>query len=208
MDRCAPPHLGLNALSSANPCTRRPERGAPSVAGSVYRRCACREPLTGRQRGVQCHMLDDPSHGRWYYWIKVTGADGVRRRVRRGGFASEPAAIAARHAAVGQPSPRVLAQAWTVEKCCWSRPSRPRPTQRAIGMSRRVAAGDDEPGAGEWFADGCLGPGFVLTGAGGAQVEQLHESVGVRAVPRQCRGTPNLQRSRRVAVDNATTQPP
>jgi hypothetical protein len=46
----------------------------------------------------------------------VTGADGLRRRVRRGGFASEPAAIRARDAAVGQPSPRVLAQAWTVEK--------------------------------------------------------------------------------------------
>jgi len=61
-------------------------------------------------------MLEDPSHGRWYYWIKVTGADGLRRRVRRGGFASEPAATAARDAAVGQPSPRVLAQAWTIEK--------------------------------------------------------------------------------------------
>jgi hypothetical protein len=61
-------------------------------------------------------MLDDPSHGRWYYWIKVTGADGLRRRVRRGGFASESAAIAARDAAITEPSPRVFAQAWTVEK--------------------------------------------------------------------------------------------
>ena len=61
-------------------------------------------------------MLDDPSHGRWYYWIKVTGADGLRQRVRRGGFASEPAAIAARDAAVGRPSPRLLTQAWTVGK--------------------------------------------------------------------------------------------
>jgi hypothetical protein len=61
-------------------------------------------------------MLDDLSHGRWYYWIKVTGADGLRQRVRRGGFACEPAAIAARDAAIIEPSPRVLAQGWTIEK--------------------------------------------------------------------------------------------
>lgn len=111
-------HWVDDSLRRCRPNVRRPrpDPGAPSVAGSVYRRCACREPLTGRQRGAQCHMLDDPSHGRWYYWIKVTGADGLRQRVRRGGFLSEPAAIAARDAAAGQPSPRVLAQAWTVEK--------------------------------------------------------------------------------------------
>jgi hypothetical protein len=60
--------------------------------------------------------LGYPSHGTWYYWIKVTDADGLRKRVRRGGFATEEAAIAARDAAVAAPSPRVLAQAWTVER--------------------------------------------------------------------------------------------
>jgi hypothetical protein len=82
-------------------------------------------------------MLEEPSHGSWYYWIKVTDADGLRKRVRQGGFASEQAAIAARDAAIIEPSPRVLAQAWTVEK--W------RPTgwiswtcdpQRCVGMPR------------------------------------------------------------------------
>jgi hypothetical protein len=46
----------------------------------------------------------------------MTGADGLRKRIRRGGFASGEAAIAARDAAVAEPSPRVLAQAWTVGK--------------------------------------------------------------------------------------------
>jgi integrase len=82
----------------------------------VYRRCACREPSTGRQWGARCHRLEDPSHGRWYYWIKVTAADGLRKRIRRGGFTSEEAAIAARDAALTEPSPRVVAQAWTVQK--------------------------------------------------------------------------------------------
>jgi hypothetical protein len=61
-------------------------------------------------------MLEDPSHGSWYYWIKVTDADGLRKRARRGGFPSDEAAIAARDAALTEPSPRVLAQAWTVQK--------------------------------------------------------------------------------------------
>lgn len=72
--------------------------------------------LAGRQWGARCRTLKDPSHGRWYYWVKVTDAQGLRRRVRRGSFESEQAAIAARDAAVTEPSPRVLAQAWTVQK--------------------------------------------------------------------------------------------
>jgi integrase len=97
-------------------CRPRPDPGPPSIAGTVYRRCACRNRLTGRQWGAQCHMLEDPSHGSWYYWIKVTDAAGLRKRVRRGGFPSDEAAIAARDAALTEPSPRVLAQAWTVQK--------------------------------------------------------------------------------------------
>jgi hypothetical protein len=46
----------------------------------------------------------------------VTDAEGFRRRLRRGGFPSEEAAIAARDTAAAEPSPRVLAQAWTVKR--------------------------------------------------------------------------------------------
>lgn len=107
-----------DGLRRCRPNVRRPRPGlgAASTAGAVYRRLACREPSTGRQWGARCHMLEEPSHGSWYYWIKVTDADGLRKRVRQGGFASERAPIAARDAAITEPSPRVLAQAWTMEK--------------------------------------------------------------------------------------------
>jgi hypothetical protein len=82
----------------------------------VYRRCGCRDDVTGRQWGARRRVLEDPSHGSWYYWIKVTAENGARVRVRHGGFEDEPAAIEARDAAIAEPSPRVLALAWTVEK--------------------------------------------------------------------------------------------
>jgi hypothetical protein len=28
--------------------------------------------------GARCRTLEDPSHGRWDYWIKVTDASGLR----------------------------------------------------------------------------------------------------------------------------------
>lgn len=46
----------------------------------------------------------------------MADAEGFRRRLRQGSFASENAAVATRDVAVAEPSPRVLAQAWTVRK--------------------------------------------------------------------------------------------
>jgi hypothetical protein len=50
----------------------------------------------------------------------VTGADGLRRRVRRGGFASEPAAIRARDAARGERAIAALKTSKILAKprCC------------------------------------------------------------------------------------------
>jgi hypothetical protein len=39
-----------------------------------------------------------------------------------------------------------------------------------------VSAGDDEAGPGERITDGGSGPRFMLAGAGGTEVEQLHEA--------------------------------
>jgi hypothetical protein len=66
--------------------------------GSIYRRCGCRGGAAGAPRAAACPLLaDDPGHGSWYYAIDLPRrADGrVRRRVRRGGFATEEAALAA-----------------------------------------------------------------------------------------------------------------
>jgi hypothetical protein len=62
-------------------------------AGGVHRRCGCADPVTGRQLGERCPRLIDDEHGSWYLRLELlTGADGRRRRVRRGGYPTGPAA--------------------------------------------------------------------------------------------------------------------
>ncbi|RJQ81676.1 site-specific integrase [Amycolatopsis panacis] len=64
----------------------------------VFKRCGCREPETGKQRGAECSRLDEAGHGSW--WFTAEGpvtADGARSRVRRGGYATEEAAGEARN---------------------------------------------------------------------------------------------------------------
>ena len=62
--------------------------------GSVFRRCGCRDQLTGRLRGAGCPELSSARHGSWYFSIDLPAAAGGRRRMRRGGFASRAAAAA------------------------------------------------------------------------------------------------------------------
>ncbi|WP_431991975.1 tyrosine-type recombinase/integrase [Streptomyces albogriseolus] len=70
--------------------------------GSVYRRCGCKEPVTGedgapvldakgrpktRELGAECPDLGKRDHGSWYYYVELPpGPRGERRRPRRGGF--------------------------------------------------------------------------------------------------------------------------
>jgi integrase len=63
--------------------------------GSVYRRCGCRDEATGRLLGARCPGLGAPEHGSWYFSADLPSAAGERRRVRRGGFATQAAAVAA-----------------------------------------------------------------------------------------------------------------
>jgi hypothetical protein len=63
--------------------------------GSVYSRCGCRDEATGRLLGASCSGLGSPEHGSWYFSADLPSAAGQRRRVRRGGFASRAAAVAA-----------------------------------------------------------------------------------------------------------------
>jgi len=63
--------------------------------GSVFRRCGCTDPVTGRQYGTRCPRLAAGSrHGSWYVRLELpTGLDGRRRRIRRGGYPSRKAAV-------------------------------------------------------------------------------------------------------------------
>jgi integrase len=63
--------------------------------GSVFRRCGCRDQATGRLLGARCPGLSSRRHGTWYFSVELPSAAGDRRRVRRGGFASSAAAVAA-----------------------------------------------------------------------------------------------------------------
>lgn len=63
--------------------------------GRVYRRCACRDPETGKQLGAQCPALkSDTKHGKWTFAVDVPTLESRRKTVRRGGFATRRAAQA------------------------------------------------------------------------------------------------------------------
>ena len=64
--------------------------------GSVFRRCGCTDPVTGRQYGPACPRLGAGGrHGSWYVRLELpAGLDGHRRRIRRGGYPSRKAAVA------------------------------------------------------------------------------------------------------------------
>ena len=64
------------------------------VAGSVFKRCGCRDAATGRLLGARCALLLAEGHGSWYFSVELSGGVGGRRRLRRG-FASRDAAVAA-----------------------------------------------------------------------------------------------------------------
>jgi integrase len=72
--------------------------------GSVFRRCGCRDQAAGRLLGGRCPRLSSRRHGTWYFSVELPSPAGERRRVRRGGFASRAAAVAALEALSG-PSP-------------------------------------------------------------------------------------------------------
>ena len=63
--------------------------------GTLYRRCGCRDEATGRSLGAGCPGLEAPEHGSWYFSIDLPSAARERRRVRRGGFTTRVAAVAA-----------------------------------------------------------------------------------------------------------------
>ncbi len=83
--------------------------------GSVYRRCGCRDENTGRLLGARCPGLRSAGHGSWYFSAELRSAAGERRRVRRGGFATRAAAVAALEAVASPaagPQPGLTTGEW------------------------------------------------------------------------------------------------
>jgi len=88
--------------------------GVDYAIGTLYRRCGCRS-IDGRQLGFSCPRLEsEPEHGRWYLAAQIDGVDGLRTRVRKGGFASRADAKRALTEFHALPSAQALARTWTV----------------------------------------------------------------------------------------------
>jgi hypothetical protein len=69
--------------------------------GSVFRRCGCRDQVTRRLLGARCPKLGSARHGSWYFSAELPSPAGDRRRIRRGGFVTRAAAVAALEALLG-----------------------------------------------------------------------------------------------------------
>jgi integrase len=60
------------------------------LKGSTYRRCACRDPETGKQYGQSCPKLKNKRHGVWNVRQELPPrGDGTRRTFRRGGYSTK-----------------------------------------------------------------------------------------------------------------------
>lgn len=69
------------------------------MSGSIFKRCRCRDE-EGRDLGTRCPKLKrtdgtwNPRHGVWYFKLELEpGANGRRRYLKRGGFATREEAL-------------------------------------------------------------------------------------------------------------------
>ncbi|GGS97493.1 site-specific integrase [Planobispora rosea] len=66
------------------------------MKGSTYKRCGCRNPVTGRQYRPSCPKLKKKDHGSWWGRYDLPrGADGKRRQEKIGPYATRAEAEAA-----------------------------------------------------------------------------------------------------------------
>jgi integrase len=54
--------------------------------GHTFKRCGCKDPVTGKQLGAQCPDLSKRHHGAWTYEIRLDISGGQRRKLKRSGF--------------------------------------------------------------------------------------------------------------------------
>src|SRR6185437_2774352 len=70
--------------------------GRPSVKGSTFKRCSCRDTTTGRPLGRSCPLRRRPgggwarNHGQWHWQIDIPArADGTRRTLPHGPYPTQ-----------------------------------------------------------------------------------------------------------------------
>jgi integrase len=85
-------------------------------SSGVCRRCGRVDPVTGHRLGGRYPRLANPAHGSWYFAVQIPTTGGRRRRLRRGGFASAGAAIAARDRVLADTAVGAVGHGWTVAR--------------------------------------------------------------------------------------------
>ncbi|MFB9415528.1 hypothetical protein [Dactylosporangium matsuzakiense] len=84
----------------------------------IFKRCGCRD-ASRRRLGQSCPRLGERGHGSWYFQCWAPNLFGRSERIRRGGFASQVAARAAREDCLAESVARRSGDGWTVER--WMR---------------------------------------------------------------------------------------
>jgi hypothetical protein len=83
----------------------------------VFKRCGCRDSVTGKSLGARCDRLAEHRHGSWFYTVELPrGPRGHRRRWRRGGFATAELAAAERDRLSASPDRERFGELLTVEQ--------------------------------------------------------------------------------------------
>lgn len=67
----------------------------PAPKGTVYKRCSCKDPDTGKPLNQHCPRLAAQRHGAWMLDARIDTSDTPRRRLKRGGYRTRAAAEAA-----------------------------------------------------------------------------------------------------------------
>ncbi|HZO68693.1 MAG TPA: tyrosine-type recombinase/integrase [Kribbellaceae bacterium] len=82
----------------------------------VFKRCGCKDTLTGRRLDRACPRLAERGHGSWYFRCSASNALGGRERVRHGGYQSRAAAVRAREEWLARTVEERTAGSWTLER--------------------------------------------------------------------------------------------
>jgi hypothetical protein len=86
-----------------------------SGSSVIFKRCGSRSP-EGKRLEKSCPKLGEPGHGSWYFHCYAPNLLGRAERIRRGGFASQAAARAARNEWLATTEARRTAGGWTMER--------------------------------------------------------------------------------------------
>lgn len=63
-----------------------------ALKGTVYKRCYCKDPDTGKPLNQNCPRLPLQRHGAWMLDARIDTTDKPRRRLKRGGYKTKAAA--------------------------------------------------------------------------------------------------------------------